>query len=148
MYIWKYCKSGNFCYDLNFFFFRNLFWKVILGKHCKIFKTQKLYPVLFAIWNFSNCEQWLMQIKKSYTFFPIICQFYETRKNPHILFVMEWLYLHFELQGTCYATNAVWMDLMLCCCFLLYSLIICNLTLSHTFNWDTLIRESSEKLIN
>lgn len=129
----------------KFLFFRNLFWKVILGKHCKIFNTQKSYPVLFAIWNFSNCEQWLMQIKKIYTFFPIICQFYEMLKKTTYRYTVcnevtlssFWVIRHMFCNKSSLSG-----DLMLCCCFLLYSLIICNLTLSHTFNWDTLIRES------
>lgn len=126
----------------KFLFFRNLFWKVILGKHCKIFNTQKSYPVLFAIWLF---KLWTMADANQKKLHIIICQFYEMLKKKTYRYTVcnevtlssFWVIRHMFCNKSSLSG-----DLMLCCCFLLYSLIICNLTLSHTFNWDTLIRES------
>lgn len=65
------CISGNFHNDLIFAFSQSLL-------HCKK-KLQKLYPVLFTIWNFLNCKKWLTQIKKV-THFAYFCKFCDTPK--------------------------------------------------------------------
>lgn len=60
MYIWKYCKSGNFCYDLNFFFFAiffgKWFWESIAKysihrnhiQYCLLYETFKLWTMVDA----------------------------------------------------------------------------------------------------
>lgn len=72
MYIWKYCKSGNFCYDLNFFFFSQSFLESDFGKalqniqNAEIISSIVCYMKLFKLWTMVDANQKKLHIFPHY----------------------------------------------------------------------------------
>lgn len=54
----------------------------------KIFNTQKVYPVFYAIRNVFICEK-MTKANKNDTCFPHFCKFCDTQKNPQIYGVVS-----------------------------------------------------------